>query len=81
MIYFKSVLAGIVTAVLASIVYIGIEYYYVQWRLRMLAAQSPTHTIFVAVDWHLFSQPSLIVSAALFLAGAYWMFRRLRTQP
>jgi len=47
----------------------------------MLAAQSPTDTYFVVVDWQLPSLPYLIVTAALFLAGAYWMFRRLRSQP
>ena len=81
MIYFKSALAGIITAMLASAVYIAIGYSYMQARARMLAAQSPTDTYFVVVDWHVPSLPSLIVTAALFLAGAYWMFRRLRSQP
>jgi hypothetical protein len=80
MIYLKSALAGIVTGVLASAVYIGIGYSYVQARLRMLAAQSPTETYFVVAHSHLFSLPFLIVTAALFLAGGYWMFRRLRLQ-
>jgi hypothetical protein len=78
MIYFKSALAGIVTAVLANAVYIGIGFSYTEARMRMLAAQSPTHTVFLEVQWHPFSLESLIVTTALFLAGAYWMFRRER---
>jgi hypothetical protein len=80
LIYFKSALAGIVAALLACAAYIGISYYEVQDSLRMLAARSPTDTFFVYVQWQLFSLESLIVTAALFLCGAYWMFRRLRLQ-
>lgn len=78
MIYFKSALAGIVTAVLASAAYIVVGYSYMQARVRMLAAQSPTDTYFVVVQWHLPSLDSVITMTALFLAGAYWMYRRLR---
>lgn len=78
MIYVKSILVGSVTAVLAWAAYICISYYDVQESLRMLAAQSPTDTFLVYVQWQLFSLQSLIVTTALFLCGAYWMFRRLR---
>lgn len=80
MIYLKSALAGIITAVLASAVYAAIVYTYVQVRLRILAAQSPTDTYFVVAHWHPLALQSVITMTALFLAGAYWMFRRLRLQ-
>ena len=81
MIYLKSAFAGIVTALLASTAYIAIGYFYVQWRVKMLAAQSPTDTYFLVAHWHPLLLQSAITLTALFLAGAYWMFRRLSTQP
>jgi hypothetical protein len=78
MIYIKSVLAGIVTVVVTTAVYSALGYAYLQTRLWMLRHANPGDTYFVVAHWH-FSALSLIPEFAVFLCGAYWMFRRLRS--
>jgi hypothetical protein len=80
MIYFKSVLAGIVTVVVTTVLYSAVMYAYVQARLWMYSHAGPDETYFVVVHWNLFALPSIVTAIAVFLCGAYWMFRRLRTE-
>jgi hypothetical protein len=79
MIYLKSVVAGIVTVVATTLMYSAIMHAYLQTRLWMYRRANPGDTYFIVVHWH-FSALSLIPDFAVFLCGAYWMFRRLRTQ-
>jgi hypothetical protein len=80
MIYIKSVLAGITTVAVTVFLYSAFVYCYVQARLWMYRRLNPADTFFVVAHWRFYSVPSLIATAAVFLCGAYWMFRRLRTQ-
>ena len=76
-IYLKSVLAGIVTVGITTLLYGAVIYAWVQARMWMDSRANPGDTYFVVVDWH-FSGFSLVLALAIFFCGAHWMFRRLR---
>jgi hypothetical protein len=77
-IYFKSVLAGIVTVVVTTALYSAVIYARLQTRLWMYRRASPGDTFYVEIHWHPFTLPSIAVMLLIFLCGAYWMFRRSR---
>ena len=80
MIYFKSALAGIVTVVTTALFIRAAEYAYAQTRMWADLRANPGDTYFVVVHLNLFSAAYLVAALAVFMCGAYWMFRRLRLQ-